>query len=190
MSAAIVDICTDTSLRHQVDGAGVLIDVRSPGEFASAHLDRSVNIPLDLIETRAAEVAAALRSGALMICGEGIRAERAADLLGRHGCPVQVLPGGLRAWSEAGGAVVHGQGTWALDRQVRLAAGSMVMAGLAVGVVVPKARWLSAAVGAGLTYSALSNSCAMARVLRLLPYNRRAGQVDLDAALAALRAGR
>ncbi len=63
-----------------------------------------------------------------------------------------------------------------------------MVAGLLVGRRLPAARWLSAGVGAGLVYSAVSNTCGMAAALSKLPYNRAAhSAADLDATLDALQ---
>ena len=43
---------------------------------------------------------------------------------------------------------------------------------IAVSIGFPAARYLAGAVGAGLTYAAVSDTCTMARVLSRLPYNR------------------
>jgi hypothetical protein len=72
-----------------------------------------------------------------------------------------------------------------MERQVRLAAGSLVLAGLAAGQRWPRARLLSAGIAGGLVFSALSDTCGMARVLAKLPHNRPRA-TDLDATLAAL----
>lgn len=74
-----------------------------------------------------------------------------------------------------------------MDRQVRFVAGSLVLVGLAVGQRRSVARWLSVGVAGGLVYSAVSGSCAMARVLAKLPLNQPRA-TDLDATLAALAA--
>ena len=72
-----------------------------------------------------------------------------------------------------------------MERQVRLAAGTLVLTGILASSRWPAARFLSGAVGAGLTFAALSNTCAMGRVLLKLPYNR-AGSIDGASAVAAL----
>ncbi|MGW4897352.1 YgaP family membrane protein, partial [Kitasatospora sp. NPDC004240] len=99
------------------------------------------------------------------------------------------------AWTAAGHGVdrpadAPARAPWAMDRQVRLAAGGLVLAGLLVDLVLPGARWFSAAVGAGLVYSALSNTCAMGAVLGRLPHNRPRRPYDLDATLTTLAARR
>ena len=74
-----------------------------------------------------------------------------------------------------------------MERQVRLVAGSIAVAGVVASTKLPKAKWLAAGIGGGLTFSAVTNTCGMARVLGFLPYNRRAGAFDPDTAISALR---
>ena len=101
---------------------------------------------------------------------------------------LHLLEGGLDAWMAGGGDVVRGASeTWAMDRQVRLVAGSISLVGLLLSIVVPRAKWLAGGVAAGLTFSAVSNTCAMANVLGRLPYNRGAG-CDIDSVLDQMRA--
>lgn len=71
---------------------------------------------------------------------------------------------------------------------MRLAAGSLVVAGLLAGVRFPAARWISAGIGSGLVFSAVSNTCGMAAALSKLPYNRAPrSAAGLDDTLHALR---
>ena len=72
-----------------------------------------------------------------------------------------------------------------MDRQVRLVAGSLALGGILASVAVPKAKWLSGGIGAGLTFSALTNTCTMGDMLGKLPYNNP-GECDIDAVLAEL----
>lgn len=177
-------------LRRLLDGRDdmVVLDVRSPGEYGTVHLEGSVNFPLDLIEQHSAQVAARLAGPVVLLCAQGARSGQAARLLAGAGvADLRILDGGIGAWESAGGHVRRGRGRWAMERQVRLAAGSLVLASVLASTQRSAAKWLAAAVGAGLTYSALSNTCAMARVLGFLPYNRDAAAFDLEAALSALR---
>ena len=59
-----------------------------------------------------------------------------------------------------------------MDRQVRLVAGAITLLAVVISWLVPKTKWIAGGVGAGLTYSALTNTCAMAAILGKLPYNR------------------
>ncbi|MGW1681513.1 rhodanese-like domain-containing protein [Saccharopolyspora sp. NPDC002376] len=171
-----------------------LIDVRTPGEFTAAHIPGSHNVPLDLLRANRAELTADHSDPVVLVCGSGVRAETARGLLGDAGFKqLTVLKGGITAWDQQGAPVSRGTdrcvvpraGKWAMERQVRLAAGSLVLTGILSSLIAPKMKWLAGLIGAGLTYSALSNTCAMAQVLSRLPYNRTPEQ-DGPALLAAL----
>ncbi len=166
----------------------ILVDVRSPGEFASVHIDGSKNLPLDLLHEHLDDVRQRVSGPVAVICAQGVRSEQASVALAGAGVPdVRVVSGGIQAWQARGGEVIRGDGHWAMDRQVRLVAGSMVLTGVLTSLVIPRAKWLAAGVGAGLFYSAVSNSCAMAAVLGRLPYNSSGPQFDLQGALDSLR---
>uniref|UniRef100_UPI00403FFEEE YgaP family membrane protein n=1 Tax=Streptomyces sp. DSM 41540 TaxID=3448657 RepID=UPI00403FFEEE len=63
---------------------------------------------------------------------------------------------------------------WDLERQVRLVAGSIVLSSVLGSIASPKLKWVAAAIGAGLTTAALTNTCAMGMMLAKRPYNRGA----------------
>ncbi|MDA3629962.1 rhodanese-like domain-containing protein [Saccharopolyspora sp. WRP15-2] len=162
-----------------------LIDVRTPGEFAAAHIPGSRSVPLDLLRAKSG-LTVDHSDPVVLVCRSGARAEEARGLLATAGIDrLVVLEGGIEAWERTGAPVKRGAGKWAMERQVRLTAGSLVLTGILGSLVAPKMKWLAGAIGAGLTYSALSNTCAMARVLSMLPYNRTPEQ-DGPALLEAL----
>lgn len=152
-----------------VEGA-VLVDVREPGEFAAKRLAGSVNVPLSRLETEAAKLPK--DKPLVVLCQSGLRSEDAARRLEAQGfSDVRVLDGGLLCCS---GLEKGPGGVWAMERQVRCAAGSLVLLGAGLGWGVHPACWLlSAGVGAGLVFSAVTDTCAMASVLALMPWNRR-----------------
>ena len=98
---------------------------------------------------------------------------------------LHVLDGGIVAWESGGHDVVRGKEAWALERQVRLVAGSIVLAGIVGSLRWPKLRFVSGGVGAGLTFAALTDTCAMGMALSKLPYNR-SRSCDVDQVVAAL----
>ncbi|WP_251096337.1 rhodanese-like domain-containing protein [Streptomyces sp. Caat 7-52] len=169
-----------------------VIDVRAPGEYAGGHIPGSLNIPLDQLDRALPDIRTAARRGEiLVVCASGVRSENACRTLAENGIHTATLAGGTGAWAAQGHDLHQADGTrtttWGMERQVRLAAGSFVLLGLALGEVVhPAFRLLSAGIAGGLVYSALTNTCGMAAVLAKLPYNlpRKA---DLDAALGRLR---
>jgi rhodanese-related sulfurtransferase len=152
-----------------------LIDVRSPEEFETARIRGSINVPLNLLEKHAAQVAERLHRDVVLVCQSGVRAAQAQQRLAGVGANrLHVLEGGVPAFEDAGGEVVRGRARWALERQVRLVAGSVVLGSVVASVWKPKAGLLAAGIGAGLTVSALTDTCTMGRLLSALPYNRGA----------------
>ncbi|MFD9359544.1 rhodanese-like domain-containing protein [Streptomyces sp. NPDC060031] len=161
------------------------VDVRTPGEFASGHLPDAVNIPLDRIGRALPHFRqAAEHRPLLVVCASGARAENAVATLASHGVDASSLTGGTTAWAAEGYRLDRPEGrprtVWAMERQVRFTAGSVVLLGLALGFLVhPVFQLLSVGIAAGLVFSALSNTCGMAVVLGRLPFNRR-GEAPLD----------
>ncbi|MFE0454375.1 rhodanese-like domain-containing protein [Streptomyces sp. NPDC058914] len=157
-------------------GEFTVVDVRTPGEYASGHLPGAHNVPLDRLEEAASALsAAAAYRPLLIVCASGARSAKACERLAALGTGAVTLEGGTGAWSAAGHPVERSTGSrtpWAMDRQVRLAAGSLVVAGFAAGLARPRAHWLSGLVGAGLVFSGVTNTCGMAALLARLPHNR------------------
>jgi rhodanese-related sulfurtransferase len=163
-----------------------LLDVRTPAEFTTAHIPGSYNVPLDLLREHRDELRHHLQDGVVLVCRSGARAGQAETLLAEAGLPhLHVLDGGLTAWQRSGADVNRGPARWDLERQVRLVAGGLVLTGVLASVVVPKMKWLSAAIGGGLSFAALTDSCAMGMLLSRLPYNRDA-RCDLQGVLSEL----
>ncbi|MEU5100613.1 rhodanese-like domain-containing protein [Streptomyces sp. NPDC020996] len=164
-----------------------LLDVRTPGEFRTAHIPGSYNVPLDTLREHRAELLHHLDEDVVLVCRSGARAAQAEKALAEAGLPnLRVLEGGVMAWEAAGGTLTRGPERWDLERQVRLVAGSLVLATGIAGVFVPGLHLIGTAVGAGLTFAALSNTCAMGMLLSKLPYNR-GPRTDIDSVVAALR---
>ncbi len=163
-----------------------ILDVRTGGEFETVHIPGSYNVPLDTLREHVRDLAA-VEHPVVLVCQTGGRATQAHENLVAAGKEtLHILDGGIAAWDAKGGDVVRGDNDrWAMDRQVRLAAGSIALAAVAASTVVPGAKWLAGGVGAGLTYSALSNTCAMAAVLGKLPYNQT-DNCDIAGVLADL----
>jgi rhodanese-related sulfurtransferase len=112
----------------------------------------------------------------VLVCRSGKRAEQARRKLAAAGCGnLAVLEGGVTAWEQAGLPVKRGKAVLSLERQVRIAAGLLVLAGVVLGFLVhPGFFGLSAFVGAGLTFAGLTDWCGMAQLLAKMPWNQRA----------------
>ncbi|MGC9541333.1 rhodanese-like domain-containing protein [Streptomyces sp. UG1] len=178
-----------TALRtlHDSGDGPRLLDVRTPGEFRTAHIPGSYNVPLDTLREHRAELLHHLDDEVVLICRSGARAAQAEQALAEAGLPnLRVLDGGVMAWEAAGGALTRGPERWDLERQVRLVAGSIVLVTGVAGLFVPGLHLVGTAVGAGLTVAALTNTCAMGMLLSKLPYNR-GPRTDLESIVTALR---
>ena len=94
----------------------------------------------------------------------------------RTTCETYILEGGLDAWKKAGLPVTLDR-SQPIDiiRQVQIVAGSLVLSGVVLGALVaPGFYALSGFVGAGLLFAGISGFCGMARLLAVMPWNRRA----------------
>lgn len=174
-------------------GEFTVVDVRSAGEYAGGYLPGAHNIPLERLDEAADALgAAAARRPLLLVCASGNRSAKGCARLAGRGVEAATLEGGTSAWAAAGHPVERPAGArapWPMDRQVRLAAGSLVAAGFVAGRFWRPAHWLSGAIGAGLVFSGVTNTCGMAAVLARLPHNRPAGDaVPFEETLARLAA--
>lgn len=184
--SALLDAST---LRTQLETAPDtvrILDVRTAGEFETVHIPGSYHVPLDTLREHRGELGQ-LPGGLVLVCQSGGRASQAAKQLAELGVPgLKILDGGMGAWIASGGPVRRGRERWSLERQVRLVAGSIVLSSILASTVVPKAKWVAGFVGSGLTFAALSNTCAMGVVLSKLPYNRGAATCDTGTIVRAL----
>lgn len=163
-----------TTLRSRLDEVE-LVDVRTPGEHEAGRLPGSRNRPLDELDAHLEELRslAAEDRTLVLVCQSGARAEQARQRLTEAGLDdVRVLDGGVDGWQQRDGEVIEDVQRWRMERQVRLAAGTLVATSIAASTVWPPARYLAGAVGGGLVFSAVTDTCAMAKVLSKLPYNR------------------
>lgn len=167
----MISTITPLELDKQGVRAAQWIDVRSASEFAAGHVPGAVNIPMDQIEVRLDDLRPDLPL--VLICQSGERARMTAALLGPCRTDVTVLEGGTRAWLKTPLPVVVSTKTrMALERQVRLGAGLLVVIGAVLALLVDP-RWLffSGFVGLGLTFAGLTDFCPMAIVLGKMPWN-------------------
>ncbi len=151
-----------------------LIDVRTPVEYREVHVSEARNVPLD--QLNAAQFAAG-RSGSepvYVICRSGSRGKQACEkFLAAGYTNVVNVEGGTQAWDQAGLPVVRGKKAISLERQVRIAAGLMVLTGSVLGYFVsPYWIGLSAFVGAGLTFAGITDTCGMGMLLARMPWNQ------------------
>ncbi len=152
-----------------------LWDVRSAGEWSATHCTWATHVPLPAIKQHAAELVQLCPGPIVVFCESGQRARQAAQALRDAGAAqVLILDDGNAGFAQSNAPMKSGQPIWSMERQVRLVAGLLVLLGCLGSLIAPGALILAGFIGAGLTFSAATNTCGMARLLALLPHNRRA----------------
>ena len=153
-------------------GSVQLVDVREHPEFAAGRIAGSRLLPLSELERRAAELDRSLP--VMCVCRSGKRSAQAAEKLATMGfAKVQHLDGGLTAWDQAELPLERdAYAPWALERQVRFAAGLLVLAGLGCSLIWPLTIGLAWFVSAGLVFTAIIDWCGMGLLLAKMPWNR------------------
>lgn len=157
--------------KRLIDDGAVLVDVREADERAREHVPGTRHHALSKLST----IDTAGAKAVIFHCRSGARtAANASRLAGAAGCDAYVLEGGIDAWKKAGLPVTTDtRQPIEIMRQVQITAGSLVVAGVALGFwVAPAFFALSAFVGAGLVFAGVTGWCGMARLLGLMPWNR------------------
>lgn len=174
--ADIHTIKPDVLAKKQQDKEVYLIDVRTPAEFREVHASIAVNIPLDQLTAEQIKdrVNGNGADPVYLICQSGNRSSKACQKLIDAGfVNVISVEGGTKAWEAEGLPVNRGKKTISLERQVRIAAGFLVLTGALLGIFVnPWFSGLSAFVGAGLMFAGITDTCGMAMILAKMPWNR------------------
>lgn len=159
--------------RDLVNQGAILVDIRAADEHAREHIAAARRVPMDHLKSAAPLDATA---GVIFHCRSGNRTRVNAQALSAcAACEAYVLDGGLDAWKKAGLPVVtDASQPMELQRQVQIAAGSLILLGAVLGATAsPWFHALSAAIGAGLVFAGVSGFCGMARLLMRMPWNRK-----------------
>lgn len=156
-----------------------VIDVRTPAEYGEVHATVALNMPLDSLDPKCIdEMLEECENGmGYLICKSGARAHQAARKLQKAGVEnVAVVEGGTDAWVADGCPVVRGEKVMSMERQVRIAAGSLVVLSVLLGFFIsPYFLGISAFVGSGLVFSGVTDTCGMGMLLSKMPWNQRTG---------------
>jgi rhodanese-related sulfurtransferase len=153
----------------------LLLDVRTPAEFEEAHIEGSILLPLGDLNPEEVKRLATGKSACVLVCRSGNRARQAAEKLKTIGLPsLHLLAGGVLAWDAAGLPLDRGASkVISLERQVRIAAGAIVVLGVVLAQLVhPLFMGLSAFVGCGLIFAGLTDRCGMGMLIAKAPWNQ------------------
>lgn len=156
-----------------------ILDVRTAAEVKAAGLPDCLHIPLhDLTPERLqAEIAKSGKDGNVvyLLCQGGKRAEMAADQLkGNLNAELVIIEGGMNAVKQSNiPLAAQGKKVIPLERQVRIAAGLLIITGAVLGTWVnPGFYGLCAFVGAGLTFAGITDICPMGMMIAKAPWNK------------------
>ncbi|MEO0796658.1 MAG: rhodanese-like domain-containing protein [Verrucomicrobiota bacterium] len=153
-----------------------LVDVRSPGEFRSGHIDGAINHAVDRFDVESARKLAGEAGDrrVVLICQSARRSKKALEVWSEAGLENAVeLEGGMNAWptnSSQGASCATGI---SLFRQVQIVAGSFVFVGTLLGAFVnPWYLLIPGFFGAGLTFAGVTGTCGMGVMLSKMPWNQ------------------
>ncbi len=158
-----------------------VVDLRTSAEVASECLANCLHLPVQ--EITAEKLKAKMQDNDLaantpvyLLCQSGKRANMAVEKLADcNDLSLVILEGGLNA--------IKAQGTplqpdtshvISLERQVRIAAGALIVLGIVLGFTQNSGFYLlSAFVGAGLVVAGITDKCGMAMILKRMPWNQK-----------------
>jgi len=154
-----------------------LLDVRTPGEFSTAHVPGATLLPLDELDAAAfCREHGTAGSPIYVLCQSGGRARRAMEKLQRAGFTGCVLvEGGTQAWMDAGLPVNRGESkVLPLMRQVQITIGAVSATGAALALTVnPKFAFIPLLTGCGLLFAGITGFCGLALLLAKMPWNKK-----------------
>lgn len=159
--------------KRLINEGAVLVDIRAAGERAREHVPGTRHHALSNLSAIDTAGAKAI----IFHCRSGARTAANAGRLARAaGCDAYLLQGGIEAWKKAGLPVAtNSRQPIAIMRQVQVTAGCFAVLGVVLGLwVTPAFLGLSAFVGIDLVFAGVSGWCGMAKLLRLMPWNRPA----------------
>jgi rhodanese-related sulfurtransferase len=151
-----------------------LLDVRTPPEYASAHVPGAKLIPLSELKIDAFLAEHKEGTPIYVLCHAGARATKAIEQFERAGCDDCVLvDGGTQAWIDAGLTVHCGaDSVLPLMRQVQIVVGSLSTIGAILAIAVnPWFAVLPLFLGCGLVFAGVTGTCGMALLLARMPWN-------------------
>jgi len=178
VAGELTDVSPELLSQWLADGDTILVDVREDFEHGEEHIEGAVLVPLSKFD---ADTLRSAHDGMRVVfhCRSGKRSADAASRYCADGERVFQLAGGIDQWKASGKPVVRPMTGPRIPimRQVQIAAGSLVATGVGLGVLV--SSWfliLAGLVGCGLIFAGVSGWCGMAKLLAVMPWNRRSGQ--------------
>jgi len=156
-----------------------VIDVRSSAEFRAGHIPGAHSIPievlsLDALQKHFGHSDLGHSETLYLTCLAGPRAKRAAERLQQAGFyNIALIDGGMQAWQQAGFPVTRCGNAIALERQVQIAIGLLLVLKVFLGFSVHELFFaLTAVIGGGLIIAGTTRWCGMANLMARMPWNQ------------------
>ena len=166
--------CTVLGLKESLGAENTtLVDVREHLEFAGGRISGAKLVPLGEIERRHQEIDHT--HTVYVMCRSGRRSGEAQRRLKGLGFQNVVnVKGGFEAWKAEDLPFERDEkAPWAVERQVRFAAGLLVVVGVLLSIFVHSYFiGLAGFIGAGLTFAGATEWCGMGMLLAKMPWNR------------------
>ncbi|MES2823014.1 MAG: rhodanese-like domain-containing protein [Pseudomonadota bacterium] len=166
-------------LISQKNAEPYILDVRTAAEVQAESLPGCIYIPLHELTPERLQAELSKRGKAtetvFLLCQSGRRAEMAADQLQGHISPMlSIIEGGMNAVKQAQIPIQQtGRPVMSLERQVRIAAGFLVLGGVVLGTWVNPAFYgLAGFVGGGLMFAGITDTCMMGMLIARMPWNK------------------
>jgi len=157
----------------------VVIDVRTAAEFNNEYFPGCLHFAVQQITPERFELFKSThgihdKQPLFFLCGSGKRAAVAVEQLDKA-IPnsLVIIEGGVTQLKGLGANLKKGAGNViSLERQVRIAAGTLVLTGVVAGALLsPVLYGVSAFVGAGLIFAGVTDTCGMGMLLARMPWN-------------------
>jgi rhodanese-related sulfurtransferase len=99
---------SEISKKLKANPTAVILDVRTPEEFAEDHLARAINIDVNSPDFEKQSAKLDKKKPVYVYCLGGVRSKKAAGILKRNGYQAVSMSGGIKAWKSAGLPVIKG----------------------------------------------------------------------------------
>jgi rhodanese-related sulfurtransferase len=89
--------------KSQIDAGATVLDVRTPDEFASGHIENSINVDFRNSSFQENILMLDKTKNYAVYCASGVRSGKAADVMKEQGfASVYTLEGGIKTWKDKG----------------------------------------------------------------------------------------
>jgi thioredoxin 1 len=99
----------EVSKKLKANPSALLLDVRTPEEFAEDHLARAINIDVNSPDFEKQISKLDKKKPVYVYCLGGVRSKKAASIMKRNGFQAVSMSGGIKAWKSAGLPVTKGR---------------------------------------------------------------------------------